>query len=591
MRITYAAAAIAASAALITAKKQPNIVFILTDDQDWEMQSLQHMPLLQNHIVDQGTLFDRHYCTVSICCPSRVNLWTGQAAHNNNVTDLSPPYGGYPKFVQQGLNENWLPVWLQQLGYNTYYTGKLFNHHNVQNYDDPFVNGFNGSDFLLDPYTYEYFNAHMTRNGEGPVAYTGLYSPDVVAQKAYGFLEEAVLHKDRPFFIGVAPIAPHSNMRIDVENGEFSKDTPFYAERHAHLFKEYKIPRTANFNPGVPSGVSWVKDLPQLNDTVIKYHDEFQRARLRSLQSVDEMVEEVVHRLEAHGLLDNTYIFYTTDNGYHIGQHRLPPGKECPFEEDIHIPLAVRGPGVPAGHTANVVSSHTDLTPTLLKLAGKDRPDLDGTPIPLSSENLLKPQSGEHVNVEFWGRALPEGKYGKIGNETWGNLGAIAARNNTYKALRVVSERYSFLYTVYCTGEREFYDVHRDQYQMHNLLSENFAHLAKDYTIAERPFEHILERVDALLMVTKSCKGRTCHRPWDVLHSDKNVRSLKDALDSVYDDFYKEQPRVSFSSCPLGHIVSEEGPQDVNVWTLPERPYLGGSQRPLQLPGHWSWWT
>lgn len=65
-----------------------------------------------------------------------------------------------------------------------------------------------------------------------------------------------------------------------------------------------------------------MKDLPLLNDTVIEYNDEFQRARLRSLQSVDEMVATLVQMLEQKGLLDNTYIFYTTDNGYHISQHR-----------------------------------------------------------------------------------------------------------------------------------------------------------------------------------------------------------------------------------------------------------------------------
>jgi len=74
-----------------------------------------------------------------------------------NVTDLFPPYGGYPKFVEVGLNEDWLPTQLQALGYNTYYTGKLFNHHTVDNYHSPYVKGFNGSDFLLDPYTYEYY--------------------------------------------------------------------------------------------------------------------------------------------------------------------------------------------------------------------------------------------------------------------------------------------------------------------------------------------------------------------------------------------------------------------------------------------------
>lgn len=218
--------------------------------------------------------------------------------------------------MREGLNEDWLPLWLQSAGYNTYYTGKLFNAHNVDNYHSPFVSGFNQSDFLLDPYTYEYYNARMTRNGEPPVSYAGQYSPDVVAQKAYDFLDEAALH-DEPFFLGVAPVAPHSNVKF-TEPMKF--DTAFYAERHAHLFKDYKIPRSANFNPDKPSGVEWVRKLPKLNSTLIEYHDEFQRSRLRALQSVDEMIEALVKQLEAKGLLDNTYIFYTTDNVRGLGQ-------------------------------------------------------------------------------------------------------------------------------------------------------------------------------------------------------------------------------------------------------------------------------
>lgn len=400
-----------------------------------------------------------HYCTVSICCPSRVNIWTGRAAHNTNVTDLFPPYGGYPKFVREGLNDAWLPVWLQELGYNTYYVGKLFNAHNIDNYDEPHVNGFNGSDFLLDPYTYEYYGARMTRNGEPPVDYKGLYSTDVIAQKAYGFLDEAMLHRE-PFFVGVAPIGPHSEFRTGEGDTVLYTGPPKYASRHGHLFKDYKIPRTENFNPDTPSGVGWVKALAQINDTVVTYNDEFQRDRLRALQAVDELVEGLVQRLEAKGLLDNTYIIYTTDNGYHISQHRLPPGKECPFETDIHIPLAIRGPGVPASHVAGVVSSHTDLTPTILHLAGSERPDLDGLALPLTGKELADPASGEHVNVEFWGRAIPEGKYGKLGNDTFHKGGLrTSARNNTYKALRVIGESYSVTYAVWCTGEREYYDV------------------------------------------------------------------------------------------------------------------------------------
>lgn len=76
-----------------TAGAQPNVVFILTDDQDVHLDSLSYMPFVKKHLTDQGTTFKRHYCSTAICCPSRVTLWTGQLAHNTNVTDVSPPYG------------------------------------------------------------------------------------------------------------------------------------------------------------------------------------------------------------------------------------------------------------------------------------------------------------------------------------------------------------------------------------------------------------------------------------------------------------------------------------------------------------------
>lgn len=104
---------------------------------------------------------------------------------------------------------------------------------------------------------------------------------------------------------------------------------------------------------------------------------------------MDEIVDGVIKRLSDYGILDNTYIIYTTDNGYHISQHRLNPGKECGFEEDINIPLIVRGPGVPVGE-ASIVTAHTDLAPTILKIAGGDhkRSDLDGTAIPLDERSI-----------------------------------------------------------------------------------------------------------------------------------------------------------------------------------------------------------
>ncbi len=283
--------------------------------------------------------------------------------------------------------------------------------------------------------------------------------------KALGFLDDAAANADeRPFFLGIAPVAPHSNVESatfdhvpdnldDIE--QFVKfGPPIPAERHAHLFADVTIPRTPNFNPDVPTGANWVRTLKQQSEESVEFNDHFYRQRLRALQSVDELVEAVVQRLEKYDLLDNTYIFYTTDNGYHIGQHRLQPGKECGFEEDINIPLIVRGPGVPAGKVAEVVTTHVDLAPTILGLAGAAaRADFDGEAIPLTETALEKAVETrhEHVTVEFWGFAATEGKL--FGDDQRLYL------NNTYKAVRVIAGDYNLYYSVWCNNEHEFYDL------------------------------------------------------------------------------------------------------------------------------------
>jgi N-acetylglucosamine-6-sulfatase len=162
--------------------------------------------------------------------------------------------------------------------------------------------------------------------------------------------------------------------------------------------------------------VSWISKLQQLNDTKIAYHDDFYRRRLQTLQAVDEIVDKVVCKLTEHNILDNTYIIYTSDNGYHIGQHRLEPGKTCAFEEDINVPFLMRGPGIKKGETVDTVTTHTDIVPTLFELAGiKQRKEFDGQPMPVTKKAIQaakKSKKSEHVNVEFWGIGGQEGAYG-----------------------------------------------------------------------------------------------------------------------------------------------------------------------------------
>lgn len=71
----------------------PNILFVITDDQDLQLGSISYTPLIQKHLRDKGTFFRNHFVTTALCCPSRVSLWTGRQAHNTNVTDVNPPYG------------------------------------------------------------------------------------------------------------------------------------------------------------------------------------------------------------------------------------------------------------------------------------------------------------------------------------------------------------------------------------------------------------------------------------------------------------------------------------------------------------------
>ena len=95
--------------------------------------------------------------------------------------------------------------------------------------------------------------------------------------------------------------------------------------------------------------------------------------------------------------------------------------------------------------------------------------------------------------------------------------------------------------------------------------------------ILGRPVSKLIHRLDALLLVLKSCKGSTCTRPWHVLHPSGDVQNLKEALGSKFDFFYeKEQAKAEFSRCEPGYILDAEGPQDAlayrdglpwNVWT------------------------
>lgn len=179
---------------------------------------------------------------------------------------------------------------------------------------------------------------------------------------------------------------------------------------------------------------------------------------MQALKSVDDLVATLVNKLEAEGVLDNTYIFFTTDNGYHIGNHRLQGGKDQCFEEDINLPFVLRGPDVAKNKNSTLITGHIDFVPTILGLARADPVNLadafalnfDGTPItfPLETDEDFQRNAdtrGDSSHVEFWGPFAQEGPDANVEVNLETHL-------QTYKALRMQGTGYSESESVFDSG-------------------------------------------------------------------------------------------------------------------------------------------
>lgn len=420
---------------------RPNIVVIMSDDQD--METMQYMPRVQALLADQGLTFNNSFVTEPQCCPSNVTMLTGQYAHNHGVLNNLYPTGGFQKFVENGGEQSTIATWLQEAGYNTARVGKyLVQYPEGTTYVPP---GWNQWFSSYDGFT-GYFNYRMNENGT--VVQYGAneedYITDVFTAKAVDFIEQAEANDDQPFFLTFTPTAPHAD---SLPNGPA---TP--APRHAGMFAGAQAPRTPSFNEAnVSDKPPPIRNMPLLTSAQIAAIDHEYQTRLESLQSLDEGIERIVETLDARGELENTYIVFTSDNGYHLGQHRFIGGKFQVYEEDIRVPLIIRGPGVQAGATIDQVAVNIDLAPTMARW-GRATPDrvMDGQ----SLTPLLGP-GGETQNwredflVEIF-RHLPPSQNGDV-----------------ILGLRTEHE----VYVEYRSGPRELYDLRTDPYQLQNVYA------------------------------------------------------------------------------------------------------------------------
>ncbi|OTA97132.1 hypothetical protein M434DRAFT_19302 [Hypoxylon sp. CO27-5] len=505
------------------------MVVIMTDDQDRRLGSTDYQYILRREMISKGTEFVNHYATTANCCPSRTSLLRGQMVHNTNVTHVNAPGGNYDKFTLSGQDTDYLPFWMSRAGYRT----ECWDH----------------VDALIDPYTYVFNTPVMSMNGQRPIYYEGYHQSDVIRAKALDRIEY-LTSQEKPFFLILAPSTPH------VQN-DLYQTVPL--ARHANDFTNVTAPRSRNWNP--PDEIqqqkgSWLSTLPRMNESVEDYADHSFRQRIRGLQGVDEIMEDVINFLDAKGVLNNTYVIFTSDNGYHIGNHRVPAGKALFYAEDSNLPFVVRGPGILAGVTSKIPGAHLDLAPTFLEISGLAK---DQWPPFLDGQSLLhqwhQPESStgdgggggnakETLNIEFWGLCIIEAPNAK-------ELG-IPFKNNSYKTLRIVGEEESWLYSRWCTGETELYNTAADPYELHNLALN-----------ATQESTRLMDRLNAILLIMKSCAENVCRHPWALLQPGsrkEEIVSLKQAMNPEYDSFFAKFPRVAFKECLQIQDIENEQP-------------------------------
>jgi N-acetylglucosamine-6-sulfatase len=463
-----------------TVGSRPNVIVILTDDQD--PGSVKIMRTVQRALVAKGVSFANSYVTTPECCPSRASFQTGQYAHNHRVLTRTPPAGGYQAFAAQPrLIGNALPVALHGAGYRTAYIGKYMNGYGIPDYLGVHSPGIRryvppGWDRWFVPVDHTEYNMYGYRvNDNGTLRNYGVarsdYQTDVYARIAQAFVGESVRRR-RPFFLTVGTLAPHSEnsgLAGPSEHGRHPRPAP----RDLGRFARRPLPRPPSFNePNVSDKPSFVRNAPRLSSGDIRGLQRDYRSRLESLLAVDDMVRGLVHQLRAVGELDNTYIVFTSDNGFMLGQHRRY-GKHVVYEDSVRVPLIIRGPGLPAGQVRKQLAANIDLAPTILDAAGvPPRLEMDGISLLPLARN---PASGGTRSLV---------------------LEYLAGRTG-YSAVRTSD---GFVYVEYRDGERELYDLNSDPYELHNL--------------AGKPADAGLEAgLARRLAALRNCAGQACNSP------------------------------------------------------------------------------
>lgn len=435
---------------------RPNIILITTDDQT--TYDMQWMPYVQQLVGGHGVEFTDGQSPHSLCCPARAEILTGQYGQNNGVHHNAGVNGGYHALLNRN---NTVGRWLHDSGYQTALAGKFLNGYTEKygepegwDHWNPYVGG---TDFM----TTRYYN-----DGK-PLVRRG-YVDDITNAYARSYIDEFA--GPEPFFVWISNYAPH-RAKKRTDRSELS----YAAPRFQGTLSNVTLPvlRKASFNE------RHVADQPkEARGPKVSAFDMQQRftSRIEALQAADENVQMLVEQLEALGELDNTYIFFVSDNGYLLGEHRLSH-KNYIFSESMAIPFSVRVPTADGGTISDLPVTLADLAPTFAEL-GQATPErlVDG----VSFAPLLRGEEQPWRDTQLiqTGRDL----------STYDSWRIRGARTDRYTYGRDVTN-----------GFEQLYDRLRDPYEIHNR--------ARDPR-----YQPVLRAMRKRMAALRDCAGAACSR-------------------------------------------------------------------------------